>query len=111
MVSFLQMLIQLINSNILIKTYTMSKSNENKKILGSLFLGAIAGAVAGLLFAPKSGKETREQLVKEAEHLKDEINKYANDFSDKAKKAKADLEAKLRKTEKELRDVEEEFDV
>lgn len=29
---------------------------------GGFLAGVIAGAVAGLLFAPKSGKETREQL-------------------------------------------------
>jgi gas vesicle protein len=30
----------------------------------SLVLGAIIGGIAGLLFAPKSGKETREDMKK-----------------------------------------------
>lgn len=89
----------------------MSRNNETGTILGSLFIGALAGAVAALLLAPQSGKETRNQLSMEAEKLRDEIEKYAHDFSDKAKQMRADLEEKLRRTEAELRDVEEELGV
>ncbi|HEX5642402.1 MAG TPA: YtxH domain-containing protein [Thermoleophilia bacterium] len=35
---------------------------KTKKRRGGFLVGAIAGAVAGLLLAPKSGRETREQL-------------------------------------------------
>ncbi len=89
----------------------MSRYNETGAILGSLFVGALAGAVAALLLAPQSGKETRDRLADEAEKLKEEIEKYASDFSDKAKQAKADLEDKLKRTEAQLRDVEEELGV
>lgn len=89
----------------------MKRHNETGAILGSLFIGALAGAVAALLLAPQSGSETRQQLADEAEKLKNEIEKYANDFSDKAKQAKADLEDKLRRTEAELRDIEDELGV
>lgn len=90
----------------------MSRRHDHTgAILGSLFVGALAGAVAALLLAPQSGDETRQRLADEAEKLKKEIEKYAHDFSDKAKKAKADLEDKLRKTEAELRDVEDELGV
>jgi gas vesicle protein len=34
----------------------------SKKARGGLVFGIVAGAVAGLLLAPKSGRETREQL-------------------------------------------------
>ncbi len=33
---------------------------------GGFLVGAIAGVVAGLLLAPKSGRETREQLLGQA---------------------------------------------
>jgi gas vesicle protein len=39
----------------------VSKSEKTKR--GGFLLGAIAGATAGLLLAPKSGKETRAQLL------------------------------------------------
>lgn len=42
----------------------MKKSNKSKFILGALF-----GALAGVLFAPKSGKETRGALKIKAEDL------------------------------------------
>lgn len=37
----------------------MSSNGKGKFVLGAA-LGAIAGAAAGILFAPKSGKETRK---------------------------------------------------
>jgi len=36
-----------------------------KKRRGGLLFGVVIGAVAGLLLAPKSGKETRQQLLGE----------------------------------------------
>lgn len=39
--------------------------------LKGLFIGAIAGAAAGILLAPKSGKETQEDIKKLAEEYKD----------------------------------------
>jgi len=38
---------------------------KTKKRRGGLLVGAIAGILAGLLLAPKSGRETREQLFGE----------------------------------------------
>lgn len=39
--------------------------------LGVIVLAAAAGAVAGLLLAPKSGKETRQDLANKANEMKD----------------------------------------
>lgn len=60
------------------------KSGSGKFILGAA-LGAIGGAIAGVLMAPKSGKETRKDI-------KDGANKVA-------KKAKTEV-AKEAKTVK-----------
>ena len=56
--------------------------------LRGLFLGAIAGAAAGILLAPKSGKETQEDLKK----LAKEYQEKATDMYDVTKKI---LEKKL----------------
>ena len=47
----------------------MSKGHGSKLILG-LAIGAVAGAALGVLFAPKSGKETRADLAKGCDKLR-----------------------------------------
>jgi gas vesicle protein len=49
--------------------------SENGKILGALVLGAAAGAVLGLLFAPSKGSELREKIKDNADDLMDELSK------------------------------------
>lgn len=41
--------------------------------IGSLVIGAVAGAIAGILFAPRSGKETRDNLLETLTSVKDEV--------------------------------------
>lgn len=43
------------------------------KFITGLLLGAAAGAVAGILFAPDKGIETRKKIAKQAEDIKDNI--------------------------------------
>jgi gas vesicle protein len=51
-------------------------------ILAALVLGAVFGAVLGLLFAPKSGKETREIIaVKSQEYYDQGKEMYATGAS------------------------------
>lgn len=86
----------------------MSTSKNSGAVLGSLILGALGGAIAALLLAPKSGKETREELKVKAEKLKAELDEYTSDFSKKAQKVKEDLEEKLKQTEAEIKNMSEE---
>jgi gas vesicle protein len=46
---------------------------ETKTFLEGLALGAVAGAIAGLLLTPKSGEETRDEIQTELHELKDQI--------------------------------------
>lgn len=90
----------------------MSKGNDNTgAILGSILIGAVAGAAAALLLAPQSGSDTRQKLMEEADRLKKELDEYTSDFSGKAKKVKEELEEKLKRTEDELREVEDNLGV
>jgi gas vesicle protein len=50
-----------------------NQHNNNKNVLGVAFAGLIMGAVAGILLAPKSGKETRADLAKLGERMRDDI--------------------------------------
>ena len=64
----------------------MAQDNKGKFALGALIAGA-AGYVAGILTAPKSGKETRE------------------DIADKAGEFKSEAEAQLHRAHTELKDL------
>lgn len=50
----------------------MSKNRSGSSFLGGLLLGTAIGAVTGLLFAPRKGKETR-QLLKKATNALPEL--------------------------------------
>ncbi len=67
--------------------------NSIKPFIKGMLFGAALGATLGILFAPKSGKETREDILKKAEELKQgAVDLYA--------KAKASLERKVTELKK-----------
>ena len=41
-----------------------AQGNKNGHFIGGIVLGALMGAVAGILFAPTAGKDTRNKLKK-----------------------------------------------
>jgi gas vesicle protein len=52
---------------------------DSTKILGALVLGAAAGAVLGLMFAPGPGTELRKKIKDNTEDLIDELAEKIND--------------------------------
>jgi gas vesicle protein len=53
-------------------TFTESKAKHPATFLGGLILGSLASAVALLLFAPQSGKKTRQQIQQKANEIYDQ---------------------------------------
>ena len=49
--------------------------NKNK-LVTAVVVGAAAGAVAGLMFAPKNGKETRQIVSNRAEEARHKTEHY-----------------------------------
>lgn len=78
-------------------------SGAGKFALGAL-IGAAAGAIAGILTAPKAGKETRADIGRKAGELKDAASDKladAKDFaSDKLDDAKEFTSARVEDTKK-----------
>ncbi|MDH7602369.1 MAG: YtxH domain-containing protein [Armatimonadota bacterium] len=78
----------------------MSRNQEDRGVFGhfmaGLGVGALIGAIAALLLAPKSGEETREDIARAAEELKKKANKVVEELSESAeelaKKSKELLE-------------------
>jgi gas vesicle protein len=56
----------------------------NKDGLANFFLGLGIGVSIGLLFAPKSGEETRDILLSKADEGKEYLKKQASDLRDSA---------------------------
>ncbi|MBC7746412.1 YtxH domain-containing protein [Pedobacter sp.] len=77
------------------------------KSFGVVLVAGLIGAAVGLLFAPKSGKETREDLRKKAMDAK----KSAADASKKAttsvKETTDDVQNSLKQSAKEMNDLGE----
>ena len=57
--------------------------NTGQKILLSFLAGVGVGAVAGLLIAPDSGKETRKKLAQKAGDIKSSIGTQMTKLTDK----------------------------
>ena len=57
------------------------EDNTGAAILVSFLVGGIVGAGLALLFAPQTGKKTREQIAELADDVKD----YAADYTKKLK--------------------------
>lgn len=67
-------------------------STKGKFALGAL-IGAAAGAVGGLLFAPKSGEETREDIKNKAKEAEAEVKEKATTAKRKAESAAKEAKA------------------
>ena len=69
-------------------------SENNKDLLVGLFIGGLIGAAMGVLFAPKSGKETREDIVNKANEL---FDKAKAEYEKGVERSKAAYEAAVNK--------------
>jgi gas vesicle protein len=67
----------------------MSKKMD---FIGGLIVGGLIGAVVGILYAPKSGKETREDLARKADELLSQAKEKIDDVEMMAERGKESLQ-------------------
>jgi gas vesicle protein len=74
---------------------------------GGLFLGILIGALVGgtvaLLFAPRSGKETREMMRNKATETQEMIKNRVNDVKDKFGRVKENIRSSA---EQEMKSID-----
>lgn len=77
-------------------------NSGGKTLIGAAF-AAILGATAGLLFAPKPGKQLRKDLAKQAKTLKKNIQETSEDLQEKVHSTFENLGNKLESHYAELK--------
>ncbi len=70
--------------------------------LGGLLTGALLGGVIALLYAPKSGQETRDDLKKKLDEYGKEVENLKNKAKEKGKQVKEDITNKIDQLAKEI---------
>jgi len=65
-------------------------SERNGDLLKGLLIGGLIGVVAGILYAPKSGKETRKDIARTTEDL---LSRAKDEYEKAVEKSKAAYEA------------------
>lgn len=64
------------------------------KFLGGFLIGGALGAIAGILLAPQSGEETRENLEHTSKDLVKKTDKTVKEIQEKADVVVSDLQQK-----------------
>lgn len=77
--------------------------HKSAGIAGGILAGLAAGAALGLLFAPKSGKETRADIKKKADEAAKKGKALYEEYSDKVESEAAKLKSKVNRATKELK--------
>lgn len=70
------------------------KIETAKKILIGTAAGSLGGLLGGLLFSPKSGKETRQNIANSSKELKESIDNKVSDAKDNVADAKVKMKQK-----------------
>jgi len=93
----------------------MAADNGGSGFFSGLLVGGAIGALAGILFAPKAGKDTRDGLMSESDEIltkaKSELEKLRTELSDLKDKVTSTVSGKSTTTKPsdiaEERDFEE----
>jgi gas vesicle protein len=79
-------------------------SNERRSGLIAFLAGAALGGVLGILFAPDSGKETRDRIKRKVREGKDEVDDFIDHAHEEWSKAKGKASEAANMTKDEVSD-------
>lgn len=75
---------------------------SGKTFLAGLLAGAAIGGILALLFAPQSGRETREQLRQKMAELEKEIDSFKENATGKAGNISKTIAERLAELKREI---------
>jgi gas vesicle protein len=75
---------------------------SGNSFLTGLLTGAAIGGIIALLYAPKSGKETREQIRGKFEELEKELSNLKGQAGRKVGKVREDMAERLAELQREI---------
>lgn len=81
---------------------------EKNRSFGVVIVAGLIGAVLGLLFAPKSGKETRDDLRKKALEAREKASDTSDVVKKVVKEGSDELKSGLKRSAKEMSELGEE---
>lgn len=85
---------------------------SSKKILSAVLLGAAAGAVLGILFAPDKGTETRKKIAKKtgdlSNDLKSKFSEFGESIAEKFQQIREDANEVMEKGKEKAQTIREE---
>jgi gas vesicle protein len=73
--------------------------------IAGLLTGAVVGGIVALLYAPRSGKETREHMKTKLQEYEKEIENLKNKAKDKSKQVRDAVASKIDELSKELENL------
>jgi gas vesicle protein len=82
-------------------------SDRSVDFVKGLFIGGLIGAVLGILYAPKSGKETREDIARKTEDLMARAREEYELALEKSKKAYEAAVKRLKEAESKVEELAE----
>jgi len=78
-----------------------SSSKTILAVAGGFVIGALAGAVVGVLFAPDKGSETRKKVSKNITDFSEEIEDKIDEYAESIKSRKVKLAEESNNSEKD----------
>lgn len=84
----------------------MNNNCNGGSFISGIILGGLIGAALGILYAPKTGEETRRDLMKKAGEWKRTGLKKAEELSEKTKSGVEEFKKRARRAAKEFKGPE-----
>lgn len=87
----------------------MSESSNTGEIVLAFLVGGLVGTAVGLLYAPRSGKETRQRIKGMSEDLSDRIKTMGEDIKEHAEQAVSDAKEKIMSQKHRIEEAVDKF--